>query len=1033
MHSKIPSFRDHYFRCSLPIAAFALLALSAGGFPASAQVPEDSASDGQIIRQGGYVERVDPNVDYRDRLPRLEPREPEQSLEAFQLAPGFRLELVAAEPLIADAVDLAFDERGRLFVAEMIPYAEGGSSEFGSPNGRVSRLEDTDGDGRFDHRTVYVSGLVWPTGIACFDGGVFVASAPELLYCKDLDGDGTADSRTVVLDGFELSNPNALPNSLRWGLDHRLHGMTSTAGGELVARLWETTSGQDVPAIQARGRDFSIHPRTGQLQLESGGGQFGMTFDAWGRKFESSNSAPCEMVMYEDRYLARNPFLAAPAPRVNIWKGGPAVFRTSPAEPWRVIRTEMRVSGVFSGPVEGGGKPAGYFTAACGLTVYEGDAWPAEVRGNGFVCEGSGNLVVRMRLDPQGVGCIADRVHSSREFLTSDEVWFRPIQFAHGPDGNLYLADMYRECFEHPDAVPPSVKKYLDLTTGNDRGRVYRIVHEGTPRRPHQDLGALSVTALVDLLEHANVWHRNTAGRLLYERQDREAVEPLQRLASESASPLGRMHAMYALHGLDELTAATVLAGLEDEHPRVREHAVRLAESVLEDAPAVRSRLFALHQDPDPRVRYQLAFTLGEIGGPQASEALAAILRQDPDDPWMRLAVLSSCLGRAGELFSLLAEDAAWRSTPAARGVLAELAQQAGLQNRSGQVADVLATLESFPDHERPLSSAVVRGLSEGLARAKSPLLAKLDASGGSRAGQLLAEMLERSQQLALDETAASEKRVDAVRSLVTAPYQIASRVLSAVLEARQPQDVQVAAVQTLNRFREPGVAEILVEAWHGLSPKVRSEAAEALCARPERLTALLKALEDQTIQPSQLDPQRIQLLRTHPLPAIRDQAETLLGGVRLARREEAVALYRDALDLKADRERGKAIFKRECSQCHQLEGVGIDLGLPLQAIRNRGREGILLNVLDPNRELNPAYANYILQTDDGLSVTGMIAAETATSLTLKRAEGESTTVLRTNIDLLRNTGLSIMPEGIEKLLTRQEMADLIEYLMTVP
>jgi putative membrane-bound dehydrogenase-like protein len=992
---------------------------------ASAQV--DPPAVPQEIRQGGYVEKVDPSVDYRDRVPRIPPREPADSLRSFHLPPGFRIEQVAAEPLLADPVDLAFDDNGRLFVAEMIPYAEGGTSQFGSPEGRISMLEDTDGDGRFDRSQVFADKLVWPTGLACFDGGLFVVAAPDLWYFKDTDGDGRADVRELVVTGFETSNPNALPNSLRWGLDNRLHGTTSTAGGLLQAVRWERQHGTAAERVQSRGRDFSLDPRT-----ESGGGQFGTTFDAWGRKFQSSNSNPCDMVMYEDRYIARNPTLAAPAPRINIWKSGAAVYRTSPPEPWREVRIEMRVAGAFSGPVEGGGKSTGYFTGACGLMVYLGDAWPEEFGGNGFVCEGSGNLCVRMRLEPDGVGFAAHRTETGRDFLTSDEIWFRPIQFTNGPDGNLYLADMYRELYEHPDAVPPSVKKHLDLTAGKDRGRIYRIVHRPFRQPPPAKLDAMTTRQLVDLLAHPNFWHRNTASRLLYERQDGQAVPWLEELVAGSASPLGRMHALAALDGLDALTPEAVLAGLSDDHPRVREHAVRLSEQVQQDAPAVRARLYSLVADPDLRVRYQLAFTLGEVPGLPSTEALADIARRDAADPWLRLAVLSSCTGRAGPLFSLLAKDADWRASDAARDLLGQLAEQAGLQDRADQVADVLGSLETFGPTETALSKAVVSGLTKGLAGSKSPLLARLSADGSSRAGSLLAEMIAQSQTTAMDEDQPEAVRVQAVRSLATASFQVAQDILPGLLAARQPAPVQVAAVQTLGRFQEPEVAGLIVDAWPGFSPSVRGEAAEALFARPERIRTLLTAVEQRVIQPNQLDPARVAFLLKHPDTAIRQAAEQLLGGVKLARREDAVAAYRDVLELTGDRQRGKAVFKRDCSACHRLEEVGYDLGLPLLAIRNRGREGILIHVLDPNREVNPAYANYIAITIDGRSITGMIAAETATSITLSRGEGQTETVLRKNIDEMVNTGLSLMAEGLEKQLSKQDMADVIEYLMAV-
>jgi len=820
--------------CKLRIAGqgpLVLLAVIAATTPVRAA--ENTGEGPREIRQGGYVEKVDPNVDYRDRLPRIPPKEPADSLKTFHVVPGFRIELVAAEPLVRDAVDMTFDENGRMYVAEIIPYAEGNSSQFGSPGGRVSLLEDIDADGRFDRSTIFADQLVWPTAVTCFDGGVFIAAAPEVLYCKDTDGDGRADVRETVLTGFELSNPNALPNSLRFGLDNRIHGMTSTAGGELRAVRWEQGDKDRRPApIQSRGRDFSFHPRSGQLRLESGGGQYGMTFDPWGCKFESSNSTPIDMVMYEDRYIARNPFLAAPSPRIPIWTDGMTVYRTSPPEPWRVVRTEMRVRGVFSGPVEGGGTAAGYFTAACGVTIYKGDAFPAALHGNAFVCEGAGNLIHRMGLQTGGVGFTAHRTESKCEFLTSDEIWFSPIQFAQAPDGTLYLADMYRELFEHPDAVPPSVKKHLDLTAGSDRGRIYRIVPEDFRQPKPVRLGAASTGELVALLAHDNGWHRTTAARLLYERQDRGAIGPLVELAAESASPLGRMHAMYVLAGLEALSAEVVAGRLDDPHPRVRQHAVRLAEKVLHDDAAVREKLYAMAGDDDPRVRYQLAFTLGEISGDKATSALARIAAGDVADHWVRLAVLRSSLGRAGDLFCELSSDPHWRAASSGRAFLAQLAEQAGLQNRADQIAEVFNVLDRFPTEEKDLSQAVVGGLSKGLAGSGSPLRQRLAAGG--KAGQLLGEMIERSKRLALDARQPVDVRVEAVGSLALASFEEARDILPELLDGRQPQEVQMAALRSLGRFRGSEVAAMIVDAWGGFSPKVRGEAAEAP-RRPRR------------------------------------------------------------------------------------------------------------------------------------------------------------------------------------------------------
>ena len=523
--------------------------------------------------------------------------------------------------------------------------------------------------------------------------------------------------------------------------------------------------------------------------------------------------------MYEDRYVARNPFLAAPPARLPIWVHGSTVYRTSPPEAWRMLRMELRVAGTFSGSVEGGGRPGGYFTSACGLTIHNGTAWPAEQRGQAFVCEGANNLVHRMQLTDNGVPLKADRFDQNSEILTSDEVWFRPIQFTDGPDGALYLVDMYREVFEHPDAVPPSAKKYLDLSTGKDRGRVYRIVPDDFRPTAAPKLGQLSTAELAALLAHPNQWHWQTALRLLYQRQDPAAVGPLEKLAATSDAPLGRMHALYALAGQNALRPETVLPRLADGHPRVREHAVRLAERVLGQSAAVRDKL-CLMADDDLRVRYQLAFTLGEIAGPQATAALARIAAHDTADRWVRLAVLSSCVGRAGDLYTLLLADRSRRDQAEYRVLLESLAEQAGLQGSEAQALLVLKSVDVLSVDDPRLAQAVVRGLFGGMARSSSPLRKTLGA-GGAPAAKVLANLVQQSKAAALDEKLSVKRRVDAVGSLSLGSYAEIGGTLSDLLAASQPKEIQLAALNTLARFAQAEAARVIVAAWPGLTPTV--------------------------------------------------------------------------------------------------------------------------------------------------------------------------------------------------------------------
>lgn len=960
--------------------------------------------------------------DLSAELPRIPPVEPAEALKTFQIQPGFRIELVAAEPLVNDPVAAAFDEDGRLYVVEMRGYSEQPDEQLS----RVRLLEDTDCDGRLDKSTVFVDRLSWPTAVVCYDGGVFVGDAPDIWYFKDTDGDGQADQRRVVFTGFGKSNVQGLLNSFSWGLDNRVHGATSSAGGQV--RSADRPSDK---AVNLNGRDFAFDPRSLELSATSGGAQHGMSFDAWGRKFVCSNSDHIQQVMFDDRYIARNPYFSAPGPRVSIAADGPQaeVYRISPVEPWRVVRTRLRVSGAAPGPIEGGGRAAGYFTGATGVTIYRGDAWPATPFETAIVGDVGSNLVHRKLLQPNGLQFLARRIDRQSEFVASRDIWFRPAQFLNAPDGTLYVLDVYREVIEHPASLPPVIKRHLDLTSGRDRGRIYRIVPEGYRQRPPPRLSQATTKELVALLAHANGWHRETAARLIAERGDRAAATPLARLAAESTSPLGRMHALYALAGLSALNEEVLIDRLHDEHPGVREHALRLAEPLI-DKPKIAAAVLSMTDDDDPRVQYQLAFTLGELRSPERCDALAKLARRDAADRWMRLAVQSSLADGADEVLRILASDGDFRETAAGVAFLESLCRQVAVADRAEPLRVVLHVLDDLTDHEPSAALAVLRGLADGAAQRGQKLSSVLAADPGSRANDILASLLSSARNTAGDDQAEVSRRVEAIGMLRLGSFSDIAASVAGLLSHRQPQAVQSATMQLLAKFDDPAVAAIALDGWPHYSPPLRAAATELLFARPAWTRALLDAIDQGTVRAADIDPARFKQLVVRGDAALRPRAEKLLASLELGRRQDVVEQYRHVLALRGDAGRGKAAFKKICASCHRIGDLGHEIGPSLATVKNRGAEAILVNVLDPNREVNPQFVNYVLITDDGRTLTGMIAAETATSVTLRRAEAASDTVLRVNIDELQSTGLSLMPEGIEKELSKQDLADLLEFLL---
>ena len=1013
----------------MPLAVVLAAATLAAGDRPPQQSPPQSGSD----TRDRYLNpretdislglKVDPG-----EVPDLPPVEPEHALETFRVKKGFRLELAAHEPMVVDPIQMAFDEEGRLYVVEMRWYQSETRRDlmFDERIGRIRLLEDTDGDGRFDRSSIFADKLRYPSAVFPYGGGVYVGLEPDVVYMKDRNGDGIADERQVVFTGFgnhrDRLDSQMFMNSFTWGLDNRIHA-TKGHGGTITA-----PAAPDQAALDLRSRDFSFDPRTHHLRPESGGGKQGLSFDDYGRKFVSTQSAPFLMVMYEDRYAGRNPFYAPPRALSDIGlEPGESidrqlVHRISPEDPWRRVRNRWRAEGVFAGPPP---KPAGYITAAAGVTVYRGSAFPDEYRQSIFVGATANNLVHRRTLTPEGVGFRARRNadESEEEFLASTDIWFRPVAFANGPDGALYIADLYREIIDFSDGVPESIKRFKDLNRGNDRGRIYRVVPEGfqQPRVPR--LGRSTTSELVATLEHPNAWHRETSSRLLYARQDKSAIPALVQLAERSSSPLGRLHALYALDGLGALAEPYVLRALDDREPGVREHAVRLAERFATDgtvSDVLWSALKARIDDPAPRVRYQLAFTLGELRNEERIPVLAALLAKDVQERWMSVAVLSSLAEGAGDLFALVSgvgPDAAGRASFAT-----DLLRLIGARNKG---RELLAVLDFLAHLEDPgLAFPMLTAFADGLQRADVPLA--LFQPG-------IQPILDRARLTIRDSRAPESMRRQAIDLLgLTAPMPETTATLLSLVEPAQPAGIQHAALTALARLDAPSLAGELVNRWGGFTPALKRDALALLLARPDRVMVLLDAVTRGVIRRNELTPTQIAGLRAHRSAGVRDAAGGVFPLDPPGNRQAIVHRYMPSLELPGNRARGRITYQSRCAACHQPNGDGWSLGPAVGTMGSLSREQLLTHLLDPNRTIDARYRLHLVETRDGRSFTGILDTETDSGVTLRQPAGAGTMLLRSNIARMESLNQSMMPEGLEEGLSVQDMADLLEFILPI-
>jgi glucose/arabinose dehydrogenase/mono/diheme cytochrome c family protein len=608
---------------------------------------------------------------------------PDEALTTLTAAPGYRVELAAADPLVGDPVAMTFGPDGRMWIVEMrgyMPNPDGIGED--APVGAIAVLEDTNGDGRADKRTVFADGLVMPRALALVGDGLLVAEPPNLWFLRDTDGDGRADQKTLVAADYgNNKNPEHTANGLMWALDNWIYNANHTQRFRYLG--------------------------DGKFQTEHtiSRGQWGMTQDDTGRLFYNSNSDPLRADLVPAAYFRRNPWLLQPAgathrivpANIPVWPGR---ITTGVNRGYRILTDEGKINIV---------------TAACGPVIYRGGLFPADAHGNAFVAEPAGNLVKRIVLSEENGVVTGTNAYLDTEFLVSTDERFRPVNLYNGPEGALYVVDMYRGIIQHRIYMTSFLRAQVEdrgLAEGIGMGRIYRVVPEHAGRSPWKfNLAKETSAQLVNRLRAANSWWRDTAQRLLVERRDPAAAPLLRALASDqTASPLARIHALWTLDGSEQLDRASVIAGLQASDARVVATATRLSEKWLaEDNDAELLRLVTTAPSTDaPALTLQRALSLGASPAPAALEAMAALANSAGDQPFIADALVSGLAGREYEFIELVtapgsSERAAQAITLATSSVLKSADQP--------RITQLINLLDRHDTHPAWTTRALLRGI----------------------------------------------------------------------------------------------------------------------------------------------------------------------------------------------------------------------------------------------------------------------------------------------------------------------------------
>ena len=954
---------------------------------------------------------------------------PEAVLRDTRVADGFVMELVAMEPAVVDPVAVTFDEHGTPFVVEYRDYPSGPPA--GSPPlSRVVRLNDADGDGRYESSTPVAEHLPFSQGIVALRGGLLVTASPDVLLLTDSDGDGTLDRSEIVATGFRVGNPQLRAACPTIGPDNAVWISGGLSGGTV---RWP--SDPDTAGVSIDRRDLRLDLTRGTIRAVTGFGQFGNAFDSRGHRFTVSNRNPLMVSLLPPEALVRNAL-------VDL---GPGYTDAAPSG------ADSRVAAVAKTNATAISH-TGTHTSACGLTIFRGDLLGPDADGDAFTCEPVSHAVVRRR--PMARGASFWSTHpepEGSEFVASTQTWFRPVFTATAPDGSLWIVDFCRASVEHPDYMPPGVAATVDHRAGDRAGRIWRVRCRDFAASPWAP--PATAAEAVAILADRNGFRRDTAQRLLVEGrfpadQAEQAVRAL--LIARSSAPIARVHALRVLDGLSRLTVADLDRATASDDAGLREEGLRLsraAEGIVFDAgadpasarQALCDRVAAPSVDhPDGSVRLAALLALAGSAAEPATTALAVAAASPQLDDWTARAILSGAPGRAGLLLAAIAKQAvagsaqALPADPARIMLVTQLATTATADPTGADLDAVLAMLAARADARQVdwLDVAALYGVA-----ARRPVAALRD-----RDAATVDKVVGHADAIAADAPTSADLRLLAIRLLALAAVDestpgIASRsALVALAASREPDAVQREAVRGIVACGAPQALDELLRVAADLEPGVRSAAVAAMLDRPAAIPPLLAALDSGSIPSGAIPLERRKPLLESTDMAIRETSLRLWGNAATNLAPDELSTLTTAVRRGGDQPRGREVFARHCANCHRTaasgaEPIGHVVGPDLAEAADRPIERLLLDVVEPNRSVEGRYEATVVVTDEGVVLEGILAANTPESIVLIRPGGERTQLPRERIESVRGTGRSLMPEGFGRAIPAADFADLLAFL----